>query len=292
MHSQISIQAWSLAVSFILLISLFVSISCVYLFIYFALFSFVLVANFCPFFCLRSLSLLPYFSFSSTLFSLQVLKYLGDHTPCLASFQASGCFNAPISLLPWLIQSEKRKGGAGKDSAGQNKFFMFYWENKLDWKVTSKHNAANGPFVADLWRIGALNLWNWILTLTYAHIHKQNLWPQSWLGGIDLIGLWLSAASHLLRSMDHWLLAQHGGSESLGSLTEISCGPLSKRILAELSTFKAMTCPSNIPAETLCCHEYGHEYSMIAFFFFPDGVERKVLHRLFFTTDLKRCHML
>lgn len=62
------------------------------------LFYFVLDAIFCLF-CLCSLSPLPYFFFSSTLFSLQVLVCLRDCTPCLASFQASGCFNAPISLL-------------------------------------------------------------------------------------------------------------------------------------------------------------------------------------------------
>lgn len=51
------------------------------------LFYFVLDAIFCLF-CLCSLSPLPYFFFSSALFSLQVLVCLRDCTPCLASFQA------------------------------------------------------------------------------------------------------------------------------------------------------------------------------------------------------------
>lgn len=68
-------------------------------------------------------------------------------------------------------------------------------------------------------------------------------------------------------------MTQHGSSESLGSLTEISHGPLSNRTLTEVSTFKALTCPSDIPVDTLCCHEYGHEYSTPVFFL-SDGVER------------------
>lgn len=90
---------------------------------------FCLDAIFCLF-CLCSLSPLPYFLFSSTLFSLQVLVCLRDCTPCLASFQASGCFNAPISLLSWLIQSEKRRGGEGADSSGQKFLTRFYWETE------------------------------------------------------------------------------------------------------------------------------------------------------------------
>lgn len=105
------------------------------------------------------------------------------------------------------------------------------------------------------------------------HIHKQSLWPPSWPGGIDLIGLWPPATSHLPGSMEHWPLAQHRGLESLSSLTQLSRGLPSNRILSEVSTLKSVTCPSDIPLDTVCCHEYGHEYSTLAFFL-SDGVYR------------------
>lgn len=43
-------------------------------------------------------------------------------------------------------------------------------------------------------------------------------------------------------------------------------------ILSEVRALKAMTCPSDIPVDTLCCHEYGHEYSTRSLSSLSDGV--------------------
>lgn len=77
-----------------------------------------------------------------------------------------------------------------------------------------------------------------------------------------------------------------------GSPVEISGGLLSNRTLTEVSTFKAVTCPSHIPADTLCCHEYRHEYSTLAFLPFLTVSGEGRFHRLFPSADLKSCHML
>lgn len=63
------------------------------------------------FFCLSSLSLLPFFFLSSTLYFSPNPCVPLRPTPRLAWFQASGYFNAPISLLFWVIQSERSTGG-------------------------------------------------------------------------------------------------------------------------------------------------------------------------------------
>lgn len=74
-------------------------------------------------------------------------------------------------------------------------------------------------------------------------------------------------------SVDLWHnMAAH---ESSGSPSGISRGPPSNRILAEVSTLEAVTCPSDIPVDTLCCHEYYHEYSTLAFFLFWWSLERE-----------------
>lgn len=103
--------------------------------------------------------------------------------------------------------------------------------------------------------------WHWPM-----HTYTNRTFDLS-LGLVELI--WLAFGSPQpptcrgQRIIDFW---HNMEAQRIWALTEISCGLLSKRILAELSAFKAVTCPSDIPAESLCCHEYGHEYSVVAFF--------------------------
>lgn len=65
--------------------------------------------------CCHVYSLSPpplFFSFLFiTVFFLLICVYFRDHAPCLASFKASGCFNAPISRFSRHIQSEMSRDG-------------------------------------------------------------------------------------------------------------------------------------------------------------------------------------
>lgn len=126
------------------------------------------------------------------------------------------------------------------------------------------------------------------------HTHTESRTSDPSLGQVELI--WLAFGSRQnptcrgRQSIDLWHNTE--ARRVWGSLAEISGGLLPNRTLTEVSTFKAVTCPSHIPADTLCCHEYHHEYSTLAFLPFLMVSGEGWFHRLFPSADLKRCHML
>lgn len=238
-------------------------------------------------YCIFGLLCFPLFSSFSflillwTLFSVPMLMHLWDRTRRLA-FWLQAVFNAAISsLFLWLIQSEKSRWRVESRFFGKNKFILSSREQTND-RLVLKANKQNTKWLmVRFHRVGAD---------IDTHVQKQNLWPPI-LALLNLFD-WPLAPSSLPGPMEHWPLTQHGGSESLGSLTKIPCGLPSNRIFSEVSTLKAMTCSSDIPADTLCCHEYGDEYSTLALFF-ADAVWRgTVPPAVLISTDLKRCHML
>lgn len=130
---------------------------------------------------------------------------------------------------------------------------------------------------------------------TLGHTYTNRTFDQG-LGQVELIRLTFgpAATSHLPGSVEPWPLAQRGGSDSLGSLTEISRGLPSNKILGEVSTLKAVTCPLQLPSGYLMLSWIRLWIFIVAFFNSWRSLKRGggVFRRLFFSTDLKRCHML
>lgn len=79
-------------------------------------------------------------------------------------------------------------------------------------------------------------------------------------------------------------------TQTVWTLAEVSCGMPSNRILSEVSVFKALTCLSDIPADTVPYGLMNMQHLTFASSWWC--WEREVFHRLFFPADLKRHHML
>lgn len=134
---------------------------------------------------------------------------------------------------------------------------------------------------------------------TLGHTYTNRTFDQG-LGQVELIRLTFgpAATSHLPGSVEPWPLAQRGGSDSLGSLTEISRGLPSNKILGEVSTLKAVTCPLQLPSGYLMLSWIRLWIFIVAFFLSWRSLKRGgggvppavLLHRLKEVPYALKCH--